>query len=259
MSAVVMRAFLVVFASLAGKSLASELITELRADMTEARAEVTASCLLQRSVSDVMPVELGDAVADEKIAQIETQHARGFPGENESQQLALGTHEKKSEGTSRPEKYGLLEETDPNCVTSAWPNKKEGIACFDCTVLVLRFQELYETCHRYCTSLGRGCSGAWEGEEANGNCFIESEKHCLEFIQSSAAVCECRGTLQDVAPPAHPVGELNTDGTACRRRRQCPAQEVNTDGTACRRRRQCPGAEMNTDGTACRRRRECPR
>ena len=119
------------------------------------------------------------------------------------------------------------EETNSMCNESQWPDLDEAIkpnaSCGSCKVsfryervnqvlflfiskvLVDKMTSNYKTCSNYCSSMGRGCQGAWE--EVADTCEVEASQarfilpcapnctpleSCEErFDWSSDAICEC--------------------------------------------------------------------
>ena len=70
--------------------------------------------------------------------------------------------------------------------------------CFQsvlCQVLVTHMDTVYSSCSNYCSSLGRGCVGAWE--EDHDTCGILSTEDCNHDFGSytSDAICQCGGTI----------------------------------------------------------------
>lgn len=77
----------------------------------------------------------------------------------------------------------------PACDESEWPDLDHGLVCGECKVLVKRFNAVYHTCDRYCASLNRMCTGAWE--DKLDTCATLYQLACDQMIPSTDAICEC--------------------------------------------------------------------
>lgn len=90
----------------------------------------------------------------------------------------------------------ICECRDPGeCDEHSWPDVDHGKVCGDCKVLVTHMDTIYSSCSNYCSSLGRGCVGAWE--EDHDTCGILSTEDCNHDFGSytSDAICQCGGTI----------------------------------------------------------------
>ena len=71
-----------------------------------------------------------------------------------------------------------------------WPDLKDYFLCGDCKVLVDKMKTKYKTCHSYCSTIGRKCTGAWE--DSSDDCKVKDTQDCEHiFDYTSDAICEC--------------------------------------------------------------------
>ena len=71
---------------------------------------------------------------------------------------------------------------------NTWPDIYNGIICGDCYALIKI--TTYQTCRKYCESIGLECRYAFE--EIENDCNIKSIHDCdTNFRFTSDALCQC--------------------------------------------------------------------
>ena len=74
------------------------------------------------------------------------------------------------------------------CNLKTWPDVDNGVICGDCYALIKI--KSYDTCRRYCDSLGLKCFKAFE--ESGDSCTIKRKEDCdTVFYWTSDALCQC--------------------------------------------------------------------
>ena len=79
--------------------------------------------------------------------------------------------------------------------SSGNPHPTGQVICGDCKVLVTSLFS-YQSCDKYCESIGKTCVGAWKYEDdADGwpSCAVDPDKTrtCSESKSNSKDICEC--------------------------------------------------------------------
>jgi len=83
-----------------------------------------------------------------------------------------------------------------------WPDRKNGLICGECKVLVNRFNTVYGSCDAYCRKVNRRCVAAWE--ERDNTCAVAYDMTCGQSIASSDAICECGAWVPGPVVSAEP-------------------------------------------------------
>ena len=84
---------------------------------------------------------------------------------------------------------------DEGCAPNTWPDRKNGLVCSECAVLVNNFKN-YGSCNGYCSAIGRVCTGAWD--EVSDTCEVKYASTCNGNVGgTSDAICECGGGDKD--------------------------------------------------------------
>merc|ERR1719240_1554301 len=81
------------------------------------------------------------------------------------------------------------------CPEASWPDKRYKTRCGEyryCDtgkVWVYRFSSRYKSCNKYCETVGRICTSAWE--QKDDDCEVKSQMTCDQETDSSDVMCEC--------------------------------------------------------------------